>query len=41
MSEYENVVRGKLKLKGKTLNEKSSGISKKKKHKIRNNSLMG
>ncbi|XP_060179562.1 uncharacterized protein LOC132609538 isoform X2 [Lycium barbarum] len=33
MSAYENVVAGKLRLKGKALDVKSSGIKKKKKHK--------
>ncbi|GMI81945.1 hypothetical protein like AT1G16810 [Hibiscus trionum] len=33
MSEYENVVGGKLKLKGKALDVKTGGIKKKKKHK--------
>ncbi|CAN6475951.1 unnamed protein product [Victoria cruziana] len=32
MSEYENVVVGKLKLKGKALDVKSGGVKKKKKH---------
>ncbi|XP_062008915.1 uncharacterized protein LOC133725609 [Rosa rugosa] len=34
MSSYENVVGGKLKLKGKALDVKAAGIKKKKKHKI-------
>ncbi|XP_058076570.1 uncharacterized protein LOC131225141 [Magnolia sinica] len=33
MSDYENVVRGKLKLKGKALDVKAGGMKKKKKHK--------
>lgn len=33
MSAYENVVAGRLRLKGKALGVKSSGIKKKKKHK--------
>lgn len=33
MSSYENVVGGKLKLKGKALDVKTGGIKKKKKHK--------
>ncbi|KAH6776835.1 7-dehydrocholesterol reductase-like protein [Perilla frutescens var. hirtella] len=33
MSEYENVVGGKLKLKGKALDVKAGGVKKKKKHK--------
>lgn len=33
MSSYENVVPGKLKLKGKALDVKAGGIKKKKKHK--------
>ncbi|KAF9616684.1 hypothetical protein IFM89_031548 [Coptis chinensis] len=33
MSGYENVVGGKLKLKGKALNVKAGGLEKKKKHK--------
>lgn len=33
MSAYENVVGGKLKLKGKALDVKAAGIKKKKKHK--------
>lgn len=33
MSDYENVVAGKLKLKGKALDVKSNRIKKKKKHK--------
>ena len=33
MSAYENVVCGKLKLKGKALDVKAGGIKKKKKHK--------
>ncbi|XP_049377133.1 uncharacterized protein LOC125841988 [Solanum stenotomum] len=33
MSDYENVVAGKLRLKGKALDVKSNGIKKKKKHK--------
>ncbi|KAH7573955.1 hypothetical protein JRO89_XS03G0231800 [Xanthoceras sorbifolium] len=41
MSDYENVIKGKLKLKGKALDVKASGdtgggVSKKKKHKIKN-----
>lgn len=33
MSSYENVVGGKLKLKGKALDVKAAGMKKKKKHK--------
>lgn len=33
MSAYDNVIAGKLRLKGKALDVKSSGIKKKKKHK--------
>ena len=33
MSAYENIVGGKLKLKGKALDVKAGGIKKKKKHK--------
>lgn len=33
MSSYENVVGGKLKLKGKALDVKAGGVKKKKKHK--------
>lgn len=33
MSDYENVVAGKLRLKGKALEVKSNGIKTKKKHK--------
>ncbi|KAF6156661.1 hypothetical protein GIB67_017797 [Kingdonia uniflora] len=35
MSEYENVVGGKLKLKGKALDVKTGGLKKKKKHRKR------
>lgn len=36
MSAYENVVAGKLRLKGKALDVRNAGIKKRKKHKERN-----
>lgn len=38
MSSYQNVVGGKLKLKGKALDVKSGGVKKKKKQKLHNHS---